>query len=621
MGVSTTKQLPTKQLPGLGLPIDHEDKRGTTFPLAVGLDPWDSKGVTLREQRMLDFVSQITDKPGWELKVFDEEIVSRWRAEADVRPESLEGDVQLSPRMFDFCIAELREKSEEFRKTGYVRVLDSELTVVKSDSAVSKDIQDALRAGVRPLEDVPDHLKDWHPFQEDTVLDLVHPSLFPVVWGLTRALEEDTVPLENCAAFTGKGVVTPAYTPPPKPASPGWTWRPEAPRLWGSFQWLPAQVELAADGAASITSYINNLDPVGHKGLYSILERIVSATVPLWEEALSGFVDARRFDISYTGSEDYTFPPGLKYHIPGRSGPRSVWDPIKEVYDDHDGNNNDADDDVDDDDEDWKWEEDYYDWKRDHRVLMHREPREYTPQAEILAKRKTTVNLRNDYPGGLQVIFKLANIHLDPETPEYPGGAWHVEGTLNEMICASALYYYDQDNITDSHLAFRQALDPEELVGIPEQSEYYSLEQYLGIEQDGPALQPLGQILTREGRLLVFPNCLQHQVQPFELKDRARPGHRKILAMFLVDPHRPILSSAHVPPQRRDWWANEVRGNGALSALPNEIVDMTINMVDEFPISWDRACELRLQLMEERGGFKDQVTEFFEETTFSFCEH
>jgi hypothetical protein len=34
--------------------------------------------------------------------VFDEAIVSRWRAEADVRPEDLDGDVQLSPQMFDF---------------------------------------------------------------------------------------------------------------------------------------------------------------------------------------------------------------------------------------------------------------------------------------------------------------------------------------------------------------------------------------------------------------------------------------------------------------------------------------------------------------------------------------
>jgi hypothetical protein len=453
---------------------------------------------------------------------------------------------------------------------------------------------------------VPDHKKDWHPGQEDVVLDLVHPSLFPVVWGLTRVLEEGTVPLHDCAHYTGKGAVVPAYVPGRKTQSRrGWNSQP-APRLWGSFQWLPAQVELAEDGSANITSYINNLHPAEHRALYGTLERIVAATVPLWEEALNGFVDARRFDLSYTGHEDYTFPPGLKYHIPGREGHHSVWDPIEEEFEDAEEGEDD------DDDYEWKWENDYYDWVQDNRVIKYREPREYVPQAELLAKRRNTVSLQKDFPDGLQVIFKLANIHLTPENPTYDGGSWHVEGTLNEMICASAIYYYDQDNITDSHLAFRQALDIEEVSLIPEQNEYHSLESYLGIEQDGPSVQNLGQVLTREGRLLVFPNCLQHQVQPFELQDKTRPGHRKILAMFLVNPHRPILSSAHVPPQRRDWWADEVRKQGALSALPNEIIDMTISMVDDFPISWERAVEIREQLMEERGGFQEDLTSYFE---------
>ncbi|KAL9015696.1 MAG: hypothetical protein Q9185_006922 [Variospora sp. 1 TL-2023] len=43
------------------------------------------------------------------------------------------------------------------------------------------------------------------------------------------------------------------------------------------------------------------------------------------------------------------------------------------------------------------------------------------------------VNLRKDY-GQLQIIVKLANIHLSPENPEYPGGSWHVEGQANESM-------------------------------------------------------------------------------------------------------------------------------------------------------------------------------------------
>jgi hypothetical protein len=43
------------------------------------------------------------------------------------------------------------------------------------------------------------------------------------------------------------------------------------------------------------------------------------------------------------------------------------------------------------------------------------------------------------------------------------------------------------------------------------------------------------------------------QVQPFKLADPAKPGVRKILVFFLVDPGTPVLSTARVPPQRLDW--------------------------------------------------------------------
>ncbi|KAL2139687.1 hypothetical protein VTI28DRAFT_4857 [Corynascus sepedonium] len=617
MAISTKKQFP-----GFGLRIDHEEE-DNPFPLAIGDDPWGSKGVTLREKRMLDFVNKITDKPDWEVKVFDETIVSRWRAEADVRPPDLDGDVYLSQQMFDFCIAELRDKSDRFKQTGRVNVLDSELTVIKSDRAISKETQDELRACVKVLEDVPDRLKDWHPGSDETVLDLVHPSLFPVVWGLTRALEEGIVPLDDCVNYTGKGVTVASWIPDDTPQ-----YSYEAPKLWGSFQWLPAQVELAQDGSAKITSYINNLHPTEHKALYGVLERIVAATVPLWEDALNGFGDRRRFDISYTGHEDWTYPQGLKYRIPGRQGRKSLYEPNTETYHDADGvddsNNNsrssNENNEDEGDDDDWMYEEDYWEWQRNNRILKYREPLQYARQAN-LSRNKTVGSLRDDFPNGLQVIFKLANIHLTPEKPSYAGGSWHVEGTLNEMICASAIYYYDEDNITDSHLAFRQRMNTEEIMMIPEQNEHLSLERYLGVRQEGRAIQELGKVLTKEGRLLVFPNCLQHQVQPFELRDKTQPGHRKILAMFLVNPHRPVLSSAHVPPQRRDWWAQEVRRDGALRALPNEVVNMVVNEVDDFPISWDQALDIRERLMEERGKFNDRVEEFYEQEEFSFCEH
>ena len=51
-------------------------------------------------------------------------------------------------------------------------------------------------------------------------------------------------------------------------------------------------------------------------------------------------------------------------------------------------------------------------------------------------EREDPVDLRKDF-GKLQIIVKLANIHLTPEKPTYGGGSWHVEGQLNESMQVS----------------------------------------------------------------------------------------------------------------------------------------------------------------------------------------
>jgi hypothetical protein len=116
---------------------------------------------------------------------------------------------------------------------------------------------------------------------------------------------------------------------------------------------------------------------------------------------------------------------------------------------------------------------------------------------------------------GLQVIVKLASIELTPEKPEFPAGGWHVEGQLNEHICGTALYYLDSENITDSSLSFRMQtdayindMDSAYSVG---QDNYHWMESVFGTNLGGgnsPCLQNYGNVQTRPGRLLAFPNVL-----------------------------------------------------------------------------------------------------------------
>jgi hypothetical protein len=128
-------------------------------------------------------------------------------------------------------------------------------------------------------------------------------------------------------------------------------------------------------------------------------------------------------------------------------------------------------------------------------------------------------------------------------------------------------------------------------------------------------------MIAKEGRVVTFPNVFQHQVQPFELEVKTKPGHRKILALFLVDPHIRIISSANVPTQQKDWWAEEMRSTGIFPQLPAEIYNEIVDCVEDFPVSLEDAKVWRLELMEERKAFVARHDKQFAKTSFNLCEH
>jgi hypothetical protein len=105
----------------------------------------------------------------------------------------------------------------------------------------------------------------------------------------------------------------------------------------------------------------------------------------------------------------------------------------------------------------------------------------------------------------------------------------------------------------------------------------------------------LGSASTPAGRCLAFPNVLQHRVGSFRLTDPTRPGYRKILAFFLVDPSEKIVSTSDVPPQQP--WS------------------------DTSTMTLESAKSYREQLMQERKFFVDEHNEQLYEREFSLCEH
>ncbi|KAF8874344.1 hypothetical protein BD779DRAFT_1630316 [Infundibulicybe gibba] len=147
------------------------------------------------------------------------------------------------------------------------------------------------------------------------------------------------------------------------------------------------------------------------------------------------------------------------------------------------------------------------------------------------------------------------------------------------------------------------------------------LQEVFGCNKAGPVIQHVGTVETKEGRLVTFLNNLHQKVQPFELADpskpkegHGKPGHRKILALFLVGPNIKIISTANVPCQRRDWWRECIGTNGnALGRLPVELQDLVFDLVDplDFPPNFEEAASLRSELMEERKRCIDDIISAF----------
>ena len=86
---------------------------------------------------------------------------------------------------------------------------------------------------------------------------------------------------------------------------------------------------------------------------------------------------------------------------------------------------------------------------------------------------------------------------------------------MNERICATALYYVGCENVTDSKLAFRMSTDSYVSDKIQTgQDEYNWLERVFGVSLGNSGglpdacLQTFGDVKTRQGRVLAFPNVL-----------------------------------------------------------------------------------------------------------------
>ncbi|KAK7968032.1 uncharacterized protein PG986_002309 [Apiospora aurea] len=727
------------QYPGINLPLRHyatgwsQETKQACYPIGVceNAPGATSELLQLREVFMLAVMDRLTDKPDWHRKVFDEAVVAKWRAEALQQPEEglyrlavehvnlwrepleesklspLRRSRYMSEKAFDYCIKELRIKAEHFERTGLVPTLDAVGScVAKSDVLIEADLKqeivaafDQLRADQAAAGEV-----DWHPRSNDMVQDLVHPSMYCLVWGQTPFLPDEVVGTTDAVAkWAGKGEPTPDHqeenpSPPPVPNSYSMPGVPD--HYWSAnYQWLPANLAFRDDGTLKFTSYINNLHPVRYEGVYRTIEKLVDRALPAWEQCLADIQPhrgetaraGRRYHrISAAAHADDNETDGLWEELnPAVLAQLSVQldkEAMYELIDELDAELSDeeavelrdATDDLDLEGDVEGLPRALLDKLPEGRLESEkwkqvREPVFLEPDAFTGADYAACERLRDKFgQSGLQVIVKMASVELTPEKPEFPTGSWHIEGQMNEHICATALYYLDSDNVTDSSLAFRMGTtyDQWDLQMTAGQDAYNWLERSYGTSfgptgSGGPCLQFFGSVGTPEGRLLAFPNVFQHRVSSFRLQDPTKPGHRRFIALWLVDPHQRIVSTANVPPQQLDWWADAVfspnnNKNSSSSSsssnagtmapevlallrekqgladklptpnqqtetsrLPPELVDMVRKngIVPAGLMSRAEAEAHRLKLMDERSQFDQRSKEDWFQGDYNFCEH
>ncbi|KAJ2781970.1 hypothetical protein GGI15_003061 [Coemansia interrupta] len=550
------------------------------------------------ETRSQKHVRQMCDairaKPNWTEKLKDAGIRTRWSAEAKTNGLN---DPELA-----YALDKLNYFASLHTPGSNIGMSTVEQVWV-SDSLIDQETEAQLKEYVAILEDVPDSKKDWHPNSNNQVLNLIHPSLFPLIYSRSRILTSpipspsDALTLSCFGQAPGnhdawrtflkehyknaEDSSTSEYFMPNKPALGPYQYvlKPE-----NKFCWLPTEFDVAEDGKATIMSYINNLHPIKHAKLYPTIADIFSRFVPLLEQALT--------DIAHPRPE-YKIDP-------------ADYEAYMEL------------------EPDYKEGDQYYDYekKREQWEVMYAMT-EKKPLPFVAPDRPTvSYSLRGRR---LQAIVKMSNIILSPEKPEYEGGTWHVEALENERIIATGIYYYDIENITESNLAFRESVDAMTIRYEQFREDMIKADYDIGIDEEDPECvlvsQHLGQVEARNGRCIVFPNIYQHRVSGFKLADPTKPGHRKIFAFFFIDPSTRIPSTEIVPPQQQEWWSGTFMKTGRLAELPGLIKDGIFENVD-FPISLKDANSVRLELMDERKSKKEDeyCLEGFE-YSFAYCEH
>ncbi|KAF9064498.1 hypothetical protein BDP27DRAFT_1333464 [Rhodocollybia butyracea] len=605
----------------------------------VNVNKWELNKPT--DEHLAKFCEAVRDKEDWHIKVLDEVIVLKWAIEAELAaPDSrvLEGDAleavsdlrrsALAIRNLD-CDISLNVRADSslqhFDETGletdlqktlkYARgskyglrepeLKDKGLGVFVSDDLVPLALHQEL---IRQLDALAaKEPRDFHPGSFGKVQDLIHPSLYPYISGITGTSSDDvkSPPTETDGKF---------YT--------SINTQLTEHGMGSLFVWIPSIFKVSPDGTnVLIDSYINGLGTrEEHPGLFRVIERMFLLALPHFEKTMNA---------NYTLTPELSTPSFQRWmerhqFASDNQGAltREMW---AQFIDEHSS----------------KW---------DARKLEEKEDKERL-QRDI--RQEDSIK---------KSFYDLGDEFVASEV--YKGQELKVIVKPHERIVASVIYYYDTDeSIEDQGLSFRRFRDLTN--DFPPFEDWatsdYRIEDFdirfksmngedVEVEDNYPShpvsivqlpyFIKLGTVPTTNirtgvngtGRILSFPNwlqvyicnaskacsylhcCVQHKLCFFLVDDTVQDKSEISYPGFSIDGLQDInvLTTSEIPMQMRK--CNEPTMRALISVI--SLIDIIWKYVSEGTLSREDAEMYRLTLMRDR-----KVSTTIEENNYSLCEH
>ncbi|KAF4599948.1 hypothetical protein EYR40_007054 [Pleurotus pulmonarius] len=497
--------------------------------------------------------------------------------------------------------------------------------------------------------------KDIHPGSGGKVQDLIHPSLYPYMGGISPVNPGVTLPRLEQGEFRTAQFTAYDY------------------EFASRFAWIPSIFHVSDDGRdVHIESYINGLGPrERHSDLYRLIEKVFLVVLPQLERT-------KEWDYSY--KESSSEQRWMERREAREGTTRADWLALL----DSQAKSKEAQAAVE---------------EQRSKDMTERLQHELDNITEFHGLDDSVAAVPEKYRGKrLKVIVKAANYVLQPGQ-EYVG-TWHMEGMPHEQIVASAIYYYQADpEINDQGLSFRRRRAEDDFPSMEEyrhedfdihfndedededEEDDYDVDddkserdypsdweytEYDGVRRpwtttglrnyiDLGTVQATG-VSSRSshptGRIITFPNWIQHKVAGISHSSADPAGSaasRKILCFFLVDDEASeggrmeyrgystdgledmdVLTTSDVPWQARPCNIRTLHSILLLAfkrsigkEIPAELRNYIVSMATEGTITREEAEKRRRELMEDRKFTSTGLSHQFwlDSGAYSLCEH